>query len=69
MLAGPARRQVLQQVVDGVAGIDDVLDDDHVLALDRPRQVLRDLDDARRHGRVAVRRDTDEVDDRSGSAM
>src|SRR5262249_42499041 len=43
------------------AGVDDVLDDDDVLALDRPREVRRDLDDARGLGRVAVALDADEL--------
>jgi len=53
--------------VDGVPRVDDVLDDDDVLALDRPAQILGDLHHAGRARGIAVRGDADEVHhDRGG---
>ena len=41
-LAGVLAAQVLRDVVEGQAGVDDVLDDEHVLTLDRGGEVLED---------------------------
>src|SRR5215207_3690607 len=48
--------QVLEQVVQGQAGVDDVLDDEHVAALDLAVEVLEDADNARGLGGRAVGR-------------
>ena len=55
--------QVADQVVEGEAGVDDVLDDEDVASVDARREVLEDPDQARRLGRrPAVRGDLHEVD-------
>ena len=58
----PRVRRRSDEVRDGEPGVDDVLDEEHVLVLDGARQVLRDLDDAARLGPLAVRADAEEVD-------
>src|SRR2546426_3208395 len=58
----PPRGHVVEQIAHRQPGIADVLDDHHVLALDGPGEVARDLDDARRLGGLAVAREPDEVD-------
>ena len=40
--------EMLDHVAQGVAGVEDVLDDEHVTALDRLGQVLQDPHDAAR---------------------
>ena len=57
-----ARLEDLLQVVQRQAGIDDVLDDDHVAAFDAGIEVLREADFAGRRGRGAVTRAGHEVD-------
>ena len=57
-----ARAQVLEQVAQGEARVDDVLDDEHVPALDLGVEVLEDAHDAGRVGRRAVARDGHEVE-------
>src|SRR5262249_20722762 len=52
----------VHQVRDGESRIDDVLDDEDVLARDRAREVLRDLHDAARLRPLAVRAHAEEVD-------
>ena len=59
---GRARAQQVHQVGDRQPGVDDVLDEEHVLVLDGPREVLRDLHDAARLGPLAVRAHAEEVD-------
>src|SRR5215207_8557466 len=54
--------QVLEQVVEGQAGVDDVLDDEHVATLDLAVEVLEDADDARGLGGRAVGRHGHEVE-------
>ena len=54
--------QVAHQVLEGEAGVDDVLDDQHVAALDRGVEVLEDADHARGVGLRAVAGDRHEVD-------
>ena len=66
--ADPQRRRVLaaevaDEVVERQARVDDVLDDQDVLALDARRQVLEDPDEARTtRSSAAVRRHLHEVD-------
>ena len=60
----PPKREQLAQVVQGQAGIDDVLDDEDVPILDRPVQVLQQPDPlvaARRGAPVAGQLDEVEV--------
>ena len=54
--------EVLDHVRERVAGVEDVLDDDHVTARDGLRQVFEDPHVAARLGRLAVRRDLEEVE-------
>src|SRR5581483_699839 len=54
--------QVPDEVGEGEARVDDVLDDEHVAALDVDVEVLQDPDDPRGVGRGAVARDRHEVD-------
>src|SRR5436190_2573361 len=56
------RLQVAHQVREREAGVDDVLDDEHVAAFDVDVEVLEDPDDPGRIGRGAVARDLHEVD-------
>src|SRR4051794_8649719 len=58
-VAGP---QVAQQVVEGEPGVDDVLDEEDVAALDRGVGVLEDPTDTRGIGGRAIARDRHEVD-------
>src|SRR5437868_182706 len=57
-----ARLEVADQVGEGEARVDDVLDDEHVPPLDVDVQVLEDPDDAGGVGGGAVARDRHEVD-------
>src|SRR5215207_4224037 len=57
-----ARAEVAQQVLQGQAGVDDVLDDEHVAPLDRRVEVLEDADDARGLGGRAIGGHGHEVD-------
>ena len=57
-----ARVQVVDDVVHRQPGVDDVLDEEHVLAVDRLGQVGGDLHDARRLGLVAVALHAQELD-------
>src|SRR5262249_47497688 len=59
---GVAGGEVVEQVAHGQAGVDDVLDDDHVLVLDRLGEIAGDLDHPRALGGLAVAREADEVD-------
>ena len=59
---GLARLEVAQQVLERQPGVDDVLDDQHVAALDRRVEVLEDPHDARGLRRRAVGGDGHEVD-------
>ena len=52
----------LEHVLQRVAGVDDVLDHQHVAPLDLAAQVLEDPHLAARLGRVAVGRDLEEID-------
>ncbi len=54
--------QDIEHVPQRMAGIDDVLDDEHVAVLDLSAQVLHDPHFAARFRRVAVTRDFDEID-------
>jgi len=58
----PAPRQVLQQIASGEAGVDDVLHQHHVFALDAFIQILRDSHQPRRASLVGETRDGQEVD-------
>jgi len=59
---GAAEPQRREQVVEREAGVDDVLDDQHVRAAHRPVDVLQQPDAAARPGGgAAVGRDRDEV--------
>ena len=60
--AGLAGLEVPQQVGERQPGVDDVLDDEDVPALDRHVEVLEDADDARGVDARAVARDGHEVD-------
>ena len=57
-----ARLQVAHQVLQGEAGVDDVLDDQHVAVFDRRIEVLEDAHHARGVGLRAVAGDRHEVD-------
>jgi hypothetical protein len=57
-----AGAQVLEQIVQGQPGIDDVLDQEHIAIGDRGVEVLEDPDHARGVGRRAITGDRHEVD-------
>src|ERR1700682_1614799 len=59
---GPPGGEVVEEVPHGQAGIDDVLDDQDVLLLDRLGQVAGDLHYAGGLGRLAVAGEPDEID-------
>ena len=48
--------------MDGVAGIDDILDDQDVLAFDRPAHIHDEPDCAATHAAVLITRDRNEFD-------
>src|SRR5690349_11642456 len=58
----PAAAQVLAQVVQREAGVDDVFDDDHVPAFDRAIEILHDANHTRGLGAGAVGGHGHEVD-------
>ena len=60
--AGPRASQRAHQVLQRQPGVDDVLDDQHVAALERRVEVLEDPHDAGGLGRGAVGGDGHEVD-------
>ena len=57
-----ARAQVLHEVLEREARVEDVLDDQDVATLDLGVEVLDDAHDARGDGAVAITRDGHEVD-------
>src|SRR5205823_11910534 len=59
---GPAGGEVVEQVAHGQAGVDDVLHDQHVLALDGFGQVARALHQAGGLRRFPITGEADEVD-------
>src|SRR6266480_547924 len=59
---GLAGLEVPHQVRERQAGVDDVLDHEHVAPLDVDVEILQDPDDSRGVGRCAVARDRHEVD-------
>lgn len=59
---GLPRGQQLSQVVEGNPGIDNILDKDHVLALDRLVDVFPNLDHTRRRLRTSVAADLNEIE-------
>ncbi len=57
----------LEEVGDGEARVDDVLDDEDVFAFDGAAEVLGDLDDAARAGAFTVATDAEELDAERGA--
>src|SRR6185503_2170825 len=58
---GSPGSEYLEQTGERVAGIDDILDNDHVLATDRVAEVFEDLNVAGRFRPVLVARDCHEI--------
>ena len=61
-VAGFARAEAAQQVLERQPGVDDVLDDQHVAVLDRGVEILEDAHDPGGVGRRAVGGDRHEID-------
>ena len=60
--SGLAALEVLHQVLEGQARVQNVLDDQHVATTDVDIQILNDTHDARRLHTVAIARNSHEID-------